>query len=57
MTVALLTGRTRKASKETKDMAIGPKKVKLETTMGDMVIELNEEAAPVTTKNCHYGRH
>ena len=32
-------------------MAIGPKKVKLETTMGDMVIELNEEAAPVTVKN------
>ncbi len=29
----------------------GPKKVKLETSMGDMVIELNEEAAPVTTKN------
>jgi len=51
MTVALLTGRTRKASKETKDMDIGPKKVKLETTMGDMVIELNEEAAPVTVKN------
>jgi cyclophilin family peptidyl-prolyl cis-trans isomerase len=32
-------------------MDAGPKKVKLETTMGDMVIELNEEAAPVTTKN------
>ncbi|MHC4737096.1 MAG: peptidylprolyl isomerase, partial [Planctomycetota bacterium] len=32
-------------------MDIGPKKVKLETTMGDMVIELNEEAAPVTVKN------
>ncbi|MHC4692894.1 MAG: peptidylprolyl isomerase [Planctomycetota bacterium] len=29
----------------------GSKKVKLETSMGDMVIELNEEAAPVTTKN------
>jgi len=27
------------------------KKVKLQTTMGDMVIELDEEAAPVTTKN------
>ncbi|MHC4656519.1 MAG: peptidylprolyl isomerase, partial [Planctomycetota bacterium] len=33
------------------DMDAGPKKVKLETTMGDMVIELNEEAAPVTVKN------
>lgn len=32
-------------------MDIGPKKVKLETTMGDMIIELNEKAAPVTTKN------
>jgi len=32
-------------------MDIGPKKVKLETNMGDMVIELNEEAAPVTVKN------
>lgn len=29
----------------------GPKKVKLETSMGDMVIELNEEAAPVTVRN------
>ena len=32
-------------------MDTDPKKVKLETTMGDMVIELNEEAAPITTKN------
>ena len=29
----------------------GPAKVKIETTMGDIVIELNEEKAPVTTKN------
>ncbi|MDD5326609.1 MAG: peptidylprolyl isomerase [Phycisphaerae bacterium] len=28
-----------------------PKKVKLETTMGDIVIELDEKAAPVTVKN------
>lgn len=28
-----------------------PKKVQLQTSMGDIVIELNEEAAPVTTKN------
>jgi cyclophilin family peptidyl-prolyl cis-trans isomerase len=27
------------------------KKVKLETTMGDIVIELNEEAAPITVAN------
>jgi cyclophilin family peptidyl-prolyl cis-trans isomerase len=45
------TGCSSKASKESMDMDIGPTKVKLETTMGDMVIELNEEAAPVTTKN------
>ena len=29
----------------------GPKQVKLETSMGDIVIELNEEAAAVTVKN------
>ena len=28
-----------------------PKKVKLETSMGDIIIELNVEAAPVTVKN------
>ena len=32
-------------------MDIEPKKVKLQTTMGNIVIELNEEAAPVTVKN------
>jgi cyclophilin family peptidyl-prolyl cis-trans isomerase len=41
----------RKAGKETNDMDNGPTKVKLETSMGDMVIELNAEAAPVTVKN------
>ncbi len=46
-----MTECSRKASKETKDMDNGPTKVKLETSMGDMVIELNEEAAPVTVKN------
>jgi cyclophilin family peptidyl-prolyl cis-trans isomerase len=46
-----MSGCCNKASKESMDMDISPKKVKLETTMGDMVIELNEEAAPVTTKN------
>jgi len=28
-----------------------PKEVKLETSMGDIVLELNEDAAPVTVKN------
>lgn len=40
-----------KVERETKRMSIEPKKVKLETSMGDIVIELNEKAAPVTTKN------
>ncbi|MHC4456878.1 MAG: peptidylprolyl isomerase [Planctomycetota bacterium] len=39
------------AGKESKQMAKGPQKVKLETSMGEIVIELNEEAAPVTVKN------
>ncbi|MHC4084515.1 MAG: peptidylprolyl isomerase [Planctomycetota bacterium] len=46
-----MIGCSSKASKETKNMDNGPTKVKLETSMGDMVIELNEEAAPVTVKN------
>ena len=46
-----MTNRGSKARKESTNMDAGPKKVKLQTTMGDMVIELNEEAAPVTTKN------
>jgi cyclophilin family peptidyl-prolyl cis-trans isomerase len=36
---------------EPKQMDAKPKKVKLETTMGDIVIELDEKAAPVTVKN------
>ena len=51
MAVALMAGCSKKASEEPKDMDIGPKKVKLETNMGDIVIELNGEAAPVTVKN------
>ena len=38
-------------SEEPKRMDAKPTKVKLETTMGDIVIELNEKAAPVTVKN------
>ncbi len=40
-----------KISKESKDMDNWPKKVKLETSMGDIIIELNQEAAPVTVNN------
>lgn len=36
---------------ELKEVSVDPKIVKLETSMGDIVIELNEEAAPVTVKN------
>jgi cyclophilin family peptidyl-prolyl cis-trans isomerase len=32
-------------------MDVKPKQVKLETTMGDIVIELDEKASPVTVKN------
>jgi len=38
-------------SKEAKDMDSEPKKVKLETSMGSIVIELDAKAAPVTVKN------
>ena len=42
---------TKNAIKETRQMDIGPKRVKLATSMGDIVIELNEDAAPVSVKN------
>ena len=42
---------TENAIKETRQMDAGPKKVKLTTSMGDIVIELNEDAAPVSVKN------
>ena len=41
----------RTVSKESKQVAEELKKVKLETSMGEIVIELNEEAAPITVKN------
>jgi len=40
-----------KVSKETKVTDSKQKMVKLETSLGDIVIELNEAAAPVTVKN------
>jgi len=48
---ASMVGCKDKKSREIKAVETGPKKVKLETSMGDIVIELNEEKAPVTTKN------
>ncbi len=41
----------RTVREEPKQMDTEPKKVKLETGLGDIVIELNEEAAPITVKN------
>jgi cyclophilin family peptidyl-prolyl cis-trans isomerase len=46
--VALMAGCSKEVSK---DVETGPKKVALETSMGPIVIELNEQAAPVTVKN------
>jgi len=46
--IALMAGCSKEVSKA---METGPKKVSLETSMGAIVIELNEEAAPVTVKN------
>jgi len=42
---------TQKVSKETKVTESKQKMVKLETSLGDIIIELNEAAAPVTVKN------
>ena len=47
----LISGCNEETIKETKQMDAGPKKVKLTTSMGDIVIELNAEAAPVTVAN------
>lgn len=40
-----------KINEEPKQMQKSSKIVKLETSMGDIIIKLNEEAAPVTVKN------
>jgi cyclophilin family peptidyl-prolyl cis-trans isomerase len=50
LTMTLLITITAK-SEEPNQVSAKPTKVKLETTMGDIVIELNEKAAPVTVKN------
>lgn len=42
---------TNKTEKKQEDKTVEVKKVKLETSMGDIVIELNEEKAPVTVAN------
>jgi len=47
MAVVLVCG----CSEETKKAKVERNMVKLETSMGNIVIELNEQAAPVTVKN------
>lgn len=42
---------TEKKEVKAKEANVESKKVRLQTSMGDIVIELNEKAAPVTTKN------
>ena len=42
---------TKNSIKETRQMDAEPKKVKLTTSMGNIIIELNEQAAPITVKN------
>lgn len=42
---------TKETESQTKTSALEKKMVKLETSMGDIIIELNDEAAPVTVKN------
>ena len=49
--VVLMTGCGKEAGEKSKSVEAGPMKVKLETSMGDIVLELEEEAAPVTVKN------
>lgn len=44
-------GGAKEQSKQTKKESRQTKMVKLQTSMGDIVIELNEKAAPVTAKN------
>jgi len=51
MAVVLMSGCSNKPGEKTRAVNPGPRKVKLETNMGDIVIELNEKAAPVTVKN------
>ena len=49
--VVLMAGCGKEAGEKPKEVEAGLTKVKLETSMGDIVLELNEDAAPVTVKN------
>ncbi|MHC4556776.1 MAG: peptidylprolyl isomerase [Planctomycetota bacterium] len=50
MAAVLVCGCDEETQKE-KEAQVEKKKVKIQTSMGDIVIELNEQAAPVTVKN------
>lgn len=49
--VVLMAGCGKEAGEKPKSVEAGATRVKLETSMGDIIIELEEEAAPVTVKN------
>ncbi len=49
--VVLMAGCGKEAGEKPKSVEAGPTRVKLETSMGDIIIELEEEATPVTAKN------
>jgi len=49
--VVLMAGCGKEAGEKPKSVEAGATRVKLETSMGDIIIELNEKAAPVTVKN------
>jgi len=49
--IVLMTSCGKEAGEQPTEVEAGPVKVKLETSMGDIVLELNEEAAPITVKN------
>ncbi|MBA7665958.1 hypothetical protein ES703_74033 [subsurface metagenome] len=51
LTVSCDRQEERTVVEESKQVDTGQKQVKLETSMGDIVIELNEEASPITVKN------
>jgi cyclophilin family peptidyl-prolyl cis-trans isomerase len=49
--LVLVSGCGPETSEEPNQMEAGPKRAKLETSMGDIVIELDDEAAPITVQN------
>lgn len=50
-TVTFVVGCTKKATEKPRKLDVEPKNVRFETSMGNIVVELNEKAAPVTVSN------